>query len=78
MLVYISDNKERNEKQIPMVLLVLEGGKGTLETVKEAIVKGVPVVVIGGSGRAADLIDDATKNQNRDRYRFVYHFHSPH
>lgn len=41
---------------VPVVLLVLEGGENTLETAAEAMRKNTPVVVIQGSGRAADYI----------------------
>ncbi len=37
-------------------MLVLEGGENTLQTAAEAIKKNTPVVVIQGSGRAADFI----------------------
>jgi hypothetical protein len=42
--------------QAQLVLLVLEGGIQTLRTAAEAISRGTPVVVIKGSGRAADFI----------------------
>jgi transient receptor potential cation channel subfamily M protein 2 len=41
---------------IPVVLLVLEGGVNTLRTATSAINNSTPVVVIQGSGRAADFI----------------------
>ena len=41
---------------IPTICLVLEGGPNTLETAAQSIAKGTPVVVIEGSGRAADFI----------------------
>ena len=41
---------------VPIVLLVLEGGGNTLKTAAEAICNGTPVVVVAGSGRAADFI----------------------
>lgn len=41
---------------VPVVLLVLEGGVNTLETAASAIANNTPVVVIQGSGRAADFI----------------------
>jgi hypothetical protein len=44
------------EVNAQLVLLVLEGGIQTLKTTAEAIKKGTPVVVIKGSGRAADFI----------------------
>ena len=49
---------------IPTVLLVLEGGPGTLGTVYSAINNKIPVpcVIIGGSGRCADLLAYTMKN----------------
>ena len=41
---------------MPVVLLVLEGGENTLSQAVEAIKNGTPVVVVQGSGRAADYI----------------------
>lgn len=46
---------------VPAVMLVVDGGQGTLKTVSEAVAKGMPVVTIKGSGRAADLIAEAYK-----------------
>lgn len=43
---------------MPVVLLVLEGGKGTLRTVMEAVQHHTPTVIVQGSGRAADLLAD--------------------
>jgi SLOG in TRPM len=37
-------------------MLVLEGGIKTLKTTADAVMKETPVVVIKGSGRAADFI----------------------
>jgi hypothetical protein len=42
--------------KIPLVLVVVEGCPGTIATVKEGIENGFPVVIIEGSGRAADVI----------------------
>lgn len=46
------------EKKVPGIQLVLEGGPNTIQTVLAAIYNDppMPVVVIKGSGRAADLI----------------------
>ncbi|CAH1797575.1 unnamed protein product [Owenia fusiformis] len=41
---------------VPLVCVVVEGGPGTLETVKCAMEQGSPVVIIEGSGRAADIL----------------------
>ena len=41
---------------VPSVMLVLEGGSGTIETVYGACQRSIPVVLIKESGRAADLL----------------------
>ena len=48
--------------KVPVVMLVLEGGPGTVKTMKEAIEKEIPAVVIDGSGRAADVVAFAYKH----------------
>ena len=47
---------------IPVVILCLEGGPGTIKQMAEAIKKGTPAVVIDGSGRAADVVCFAYKH----------------
>ncbi|CAL1535901.1 unnamed protein product [Lymnaea stagnalis] len=42
--------------QIPVVLVVVEGGLGTMETVQQSLEKKTPVVIVKGSGRAADFL----------------------
>ena len=44
------------------MILCLEGGPNTIKTMAEAIKKGVPAVVIDGSGRAADVVAFAFKH----------------
>jgi len=41
---------------VPVVVLVLEGGHMTLNTAYQAIKTETPVLVLAGSGRAADFI----------------------
>ena len=41
---------------IPVILLILEGGLGVIEDVLHSLRRGIPVVVIQGTGRAADII----------------------
>ena len=41
---------------VPVVLLVLEGGENTIKTAMKAVEENTPVVIIQGSGRAADVI----------------------
>ena len=48
--------------EVPVVMLVLEGGPGTVKTMTEAIKKKIPAVVIDGSGRAADIVAFAYKH----------------
>ena len=44
------------------MLLVLEGGPGTLETVHQSIKNNTPAVIVKGSGRAADILAYAYQN----------------
>lgn len=44
---------------MPSVLIVVEGGVNTLKTAHESVNQSTPVVIIDGSGRAADFIADA-------------------
>ncbi|XP_077980206.1 transient receptor potential cation channel subfamily M member-like 2 [Glandiceps talaboti] len=46
-------------KHIPVVLVVVEGGPGTIKTVHESLKRKVPAVIVKGSGRAADFIANA-------------------
>jgi len=58
---------ERDE--VPVVLLVVEGGYSTLHTAFKAIVTKTPVLVLAGSGRAADFIARAYEEHEK---QFVY------
>ena len=67
----MKNSPERNSPQrnfilgsieVPVVMLVLEGGPGTVKTMTEAIKKKIPAVVIDGSGRAADIVAFAYKH----------------
>ncbi|XP_053372803.1 transient receptor potential cation channel subfamily M member-like 2 [Mercenaria mercenaria] len=55
-----------NAVSVPIVLLVLEGGPGTLETVHQAIKNNTPSVVVKGSGRAADILAYAYQNSKEE------------
>jgi len=48
---------------VPVVVLVLEGGHNTLNTAYHAIKTETPVLVLAGSGRAADFIAAAIENR---------------
>jgi len=47
---------------VPVVVLVIEGGHMTLNTAYQAIKTETPVLVMAGSGRAADFIAAAYEN----------------
>jgi len=44
------------EMRVPLVVFVVEGGMQTLEHVTASIENKIPVVVIQGSGKIADVI----------------------
>jgi len=46
----------RDKFQIPVVLIVVNGGPGTLDTVAQAAEKNFAIVVVQGSGRASDAV----------------------
>ena len=54
---------------MPVVLIVVQGGLGTIKTAREAVSKNavedcaIPVVLIKGSGGAADLITQALEQR---------------
>lgn len=51
---------------MPIILLVLEGGPGTLQTVHQAIQNNTPAVIVKGSGRAADILAYAYQNAKEE------------
>ncbi len=58
------DETDRTEK-IPMILIVVQGGPRTLETVVKSINKDVPVLVLAESKGCADLIANASKLRDK-------------
>lgn len=47
---------ETQSVNVPVVMLVVEGGVNTMKTVWQAVQQKIPVLVLSGSGRAADFI----------------------
>ena len=47
---------------VPIVCVMVEGGSGTIDTVKNALINEIPCVVIDGSGRAADVLAYVVKH----------------
>eukprot|EP00736_Rhodelphis_marinus_P002900 Rmarinus@m.18823 len=56
--------------KVPTVLLVVQGGPGTIMTVHKAAEAGIPVIVVDCSGKAADLLAFAWRHVH-DRERGV-------
>ncbi|KAL8572120.1 hypothetical protein ACOMHN_052917 [Nucella lapillus] len=50
---------------VPVCLLVLEGGHGTLEQVKDGLHNNTPTILIKGSGKCADVLAYAVQNVKR-------------
>ena len=44
------------EREVPTVVVVIEGGYATLEAACDAIEADMPILVFAGSGKAADFI----------------------
>lgn len=55
---------------VPVVMLVVEGGVNTMKTVLQATAENIPVLVLNGSGRAADFIALGYSN-SRDSNKYV-------
>ena len=53
MTKYLSDNSGLS---IPLVLLVLEGGLECLHDIAFSINQNIPVILLEGTGRAADIL----------------------
>ena len=60
ILIFIEygDSPDDKSHGIPVVLVVLEGGPNTIETVLKSVTScpAVPVVIAEGSGRAANIL----------------------
>lgn len=61
---------------IPLVTLLLEGGKDAIRIVRDHLRKGIACVAIDGSGRAADIVSYAYKNAFKDPVRYYKMIHT--
>ena len=59
---------------VPNVLLVVEGGVNTMATVRESVHQQTPVVVIEGTGKAADFISMGFRNSKPNKKELVFVF----
>ena len=53
---FVTLNFPLEEMCLPLVVVVVEGDMDTLEHTSELIEKGIPLIVIKGTGKAADFI----------------------
>eukprot|EP00050_Salpingoeca_kvevrii_P002038 m.185860 g.185860 ORF g.185860 m.185860 type:complete len:1506 (-) comp10522_c1_seq1:295-4812(-) len=58
---FTTSQKRRHEDQvrenrIPIITVVVQGGPGTLQTAHDAVKNGTPLVVVQGTGKAADVL----------------------
>lgn len=60
------EERLRERFRVPGVLIVLNGGPWTLDTLLRHLAKDCPVVLVGGTGGAADLLADALENGSFD------------
>ena len=61
--VWSKPNEEPNEESIPLVSVCVQGGQYTIDTVHQACKSGTPVLLVRGSGKAADLLSDTVNLQ---------------
>ena len=54
----IDANESEENSLIPIVMVLVEGGPFSIRTICQALISKTPLVVLKGSGRAADLIAD--------------------
>ncbi|KAK7482390.1 hypothetical protein BaRGS_00026409, partial [Batillaria attramentaria] len=66
-------NSGSDAVRVPVVLLVLEGGPGTLKTVHSAISNNTPAIVIKGSGKCADVLGYAAQNVKETEIEVIDH-----
>ncbi|XP_053387178.1 transient receptor potential cation channel subfamily M member 2-like isoform X2 [Mercenaria mercenaria] len=65
---------ETQSVNVPVVMLVVEGGVNTMKTVWQAVQQNIPVLVLNGSGRAADflaygyLLSKDPKNEDKSKF----------
>ena len=55
----------KDETEVPIVCLMVEGGIGTIDTVRNALFNGTPCIIIAGTGRAANVLSYAVEYSNK-------------
>ncbi|XP_063423231.1 transient receptor potential cation channel subfamily M member-like 2 isoform X2 [Mytilus trossulus] len=57
--------------KVPVCCLVAEGGPGTLETVHQSVLNNIPIIIVQGSGRAADILAAAYEFSKESEKEYV-------
>nr|XP_039250494.1 transient receptor potential cation channel subfamily M member-like 2 isoform X2 [Styela clava] len=57
----LEEKIKKENSNVRIVCVVVQGGPGTLKTVKSTIEKDIPVVLVSGSGGCADVLASALK-----------------
>ncbi|XP_052073403.1 transient receptor potential cation channel subfamily M member 3-like isoform X6 [Mytilus californianus] len=61
----LSDPIEKGGEGIPVVLIVVEGGRDAIDDAKTSLEQNIPVILCEGTGRAADILVYAYTNPER-------------
>lgn len=59
------------EWHVPLVLVAINGGPGTLQTVAEGAQKKFPIIIVEGSGRASDAMASYLRNAQDSKYKRI-------
>ncbi|VDI67062.1 Hypothetical predicted protein, partial [Mytilus galloprovincialis] len=74
-VLFVDEEKQNSqalEMKVPVLLLVVEGDMRTVHQVKATVKKNIPVLLIKGSGNAADLISNYLDEPlQSERYRLL-------
>lgn len=54
---------EEAEAKIPVVRIIIDGGPDTIHSAYEAVQKGIPLIVVAESGRAANIMASVFKEK---------------
>lgn len=65
---------------VPVVMLLVEGGRSSVELALQSATQGIPLLVCDGTGRAANLISKAVRRWRQNEQVSLYSLflnHSP-
>ena len=62
-IAFLTDIDLDLEIKVPVLVIVIEGDLSTLDVVVEVLEKRIPVLILQGSGKAADLIAECMSQE---------------